>query len=164
MAHPMAHSIKRTYFSALGGESGIWTHAPVIPVYSLSRGAPYSHLGISPYMAEMVGFEPTGTCMPTVFKTASLDHSDTSPCFRCSPLPSEGKYTKEHWNCQWFFLAWLSVFVHTEGRQTGGFYGLPDSIRSKHNVLRTYLPFPVSIRWQLGVNVFVLSNAFQLMQ
>ena len=33
------------------------------------------------HMAEMVGFEPTGTCMPTVFKTASLDHSDTSPCF-----------------------------------------------------------------------------------
>ena len=48
----------------IGGEGGIWTHAPVNPVYSLSRGAPYSHLGTSPYvvllemLAEREGFEP----------------------------------------------------------------------------------------------------------
>ena len=32
----------------LGGEGGIRTLAPVTPAYSLSRGAPYSHLGTSP--------------------------------------------------------------------------------------------------------------------
>ena len=31
-----------------GGEGGIRTLAPVTPAYSLSRGAPYSHLGTSP--------------------------------------------------------------------------------------------------------------------
>ena len=30
-------------------------------------------------MAEKVGFEPTEHCCSTVFKTASLNHSDTSP-------------------------------------------------------------------------------------
>lgn len=30
-------------------------------------------------MAEMVGFEPTDAFTSTVFKTASLNHSDTSP-------------------------------------------------------------------------------------
>ena len=33
---------------AAGGEGGIRTLAPVTPAYSLSRGAPYSHLGTSP--------------------------------------------------------------------------------------------------------------------
>ena len=31
-----------------GGEGGIRTLAPVTPAYSLSRGAPYNHLGTSP--------------------------------------------------------------------------------------------------------------------
>ena len=30
-------------------------------------------------MAESVGFEPTGPCGPTVFKTAAFDHSANSP-------------------------------------------------------------------------------------
>jgi hypothetical protein len=30
-------------------------------------------------MAERVGFEPTEPCGSTVFKTAALDHSATSP-------------------------------------------------------------------------------------
>ena len=68
-----------------GGEGGIRTLAPVTPAYSLSRGAPYSHLGTPPNaaakrkMAEMVGFEPTEPFDSTVFKTASFNHSDTSP-------------------------------------------------------------------------------------
>ena len=67
-----------------GAEGEIRTLAPVNPVYSLSRGAPYSHLGTSAYailekMAEMVGFEPTDALTSTVFKTASLNRSDTSP-------------------------------------------------------------------------------------
>ena len=32
----------------LSGERGIWTLAPVLPTYSLSRGAPSASLGISP--------------------------------------------------------------------------------------------------------------------
>ena len=80
------------------------------PTHRLSQstplaGEPLIATWVFLHMAEMVGFEPTGTCMPTVFKTASLDHSDTSPCFRCSPLPSEGKYTKRHLNCQWVSLS-----------------------------------------------------------
>ena len=31
-------------------------------------------------MAERVGFEPTVRCRTAVFKTASLNHSDISPC------------------------------------------------------------------------------------
>ena len=34
--------------SMLSGERGIWTLAPVLPTYSLSRGAPSASLGISP--------------------------------------------------------------------------------------------------------------------
>ena len=30
-------------------------------------------------LAERVGFEPTGTCAPPVFKTGSFNHSDISP-------------------------------------------------------------------------------------
>ena len=32
------------------------------------------------FLAERVGFEPTGPCGPSVFKTAAIDHSATSPC------------------------------------------------------------------------------------
>ena len=32
----------------MSGERGIWTLAPVLPTYSLSRGAPSASLGISP--------------------------------------------------------------------------------------------------------------------
>ena len=45
-------------------------------------GTKKSHFSIKKkcdYMAEKVGFEPTEHCCSTVFKTASLNHSDTSP-------------------------------------------------------------------------------------
>ncbi len=62
----------------------------VLPAYSLSRGAPYSHLGTSASaiypktyvpkkVAERVGFEPTALDESPVFKTGSLNHSDISP-------------------------------------------------------------------------------------
>lgn len=35
-------------------------------------------------MAEREGFEPPGPCGPTVFKTAAIDLSATSPCHRKS--------------------------------------------------------------------------------
>lgn len=86
-----------------GAEGEIRTLAPVNPVYSLSRGAPYSHLGTSAKlfkMAEMVGFEPTDTRMSTVFKTASLNRSDTSPYSGGLP-PHRGKqYSKFAGSCQ----------------------------------------------------------------
>ena len=84
----------------LSGERGIWTLAPVLPTYSLSRGAPSASLGISPgrYLqskflnsiifhiwfqaqfhqllliseAERMGFEPMCPWGQTVFKTAAL--------------------------------------------------------------------------------------------
>ena len=66
------------------------------PAYSLSRGAPSatwvllrvhdSLVGgkrcakkLTKKLAERVGFEPTGTCAPPVFKTGSFNHSDISP-------------------------------------------------------------------------------------
>ena len=56
------------------------------PAYSLSRGAP-SATWVLPRisflsLAERVGFEPTGTCAPPVFKTGSFNHSDISPLRR----------------------------------------------------------------------------------
>ena len=96
------------------------------------------------HMAEMVGFEPTGTCMPTVFKTASLDHSDTSPCF---PLLFEGKYTKEVMNCQWFFLGGFSVFIHAKPWIARRLQRPPDLLRSQHDVLRKDLTRRVGVRW-----------------
>ena len=77
------------------GEGGIWTLAPLLTTYSLSRGAPSASLGTSPntarscawhddvykklpanrlvvFQAERVGFEPTRPLGQTVFKTASL--------------------------------------------------------------------------------------------
>ena len=32
-----------------------------------------------PYLAEDVGFEPTGACTPADFKSATIDHSDNPP-------------------------------------------------------------------------------------
>ena len=70
------------------GEGGIWTLAPLLTTYSLSRGAPsttwvlllgwsfnlYSVQDKSQCLsqAERVGFEPTRPFGQTVFKTASL--------------------------------------------------------------------------------------------
>ena len=89
-------------FKTSNGEGGIWTLAPLLTTYSLSRGAPSASLGTSPNRpttlhftnealfiithrpcfvkhffiflqeAERVGFEPTRPCGQTVFKTASL--------------------------------------------------------------------------------------------
>ena len=75
---------------AASGERGIWTLAPLLTTYSLSRGAPsaswvFLH-NLSSLLivnnpisfrkknsrAERVGFEPTRPCGQTVFKTASL--------------------------------------------------------------------------------------------
>ena len=58
-------------FHKTNGEGGIWTLAPLLTTYSLSRGAPSASLGTSP-RAERVGFEPTRPFGQTVFKTASL--------------------------------------------------------------------------------------------
>ena len=58
-------------FKTSNGEGGIWTLAPLLTTYSLSRGAPSANLGTSP-KTERVGFEPTRPCGQTVFKTASL--------------------------------------------------------------------------------------------
>ena len=65
------------------GEGGIWTLAPRLTTYSLSRGAPSASLGTSPRskhvqydvligLAERMGFEPMCPWRQTVFKTASL--------------------------------------------------------------------------------------------
>ena len=56
---------------AFGGEGGIRTLAPVIPVYSLSRGAPSAILGyfsIYCVVAEREGFEPPAPFSVTGFQ------------------------------------------------------------------------------------------------
>ena len=76
------------FFTTANGEGGIWTLAPLLTTYSLSRGAPSTtwvlllgwsimniyfqrHL-IAFALTERVGFEPTRPFGQTVFKTASL--------------------------------------------------------------------------------------------
>ena len=62
------------------GEGGIWTLAPLLTTYSLSRRAPSATWvllqGLTSWIlswwTERVGFEPTRPCGQTVFKTASL--------------------------------------------------------------------------------------------
>ena len=64
-----------TFLFLRNGERGIWTLAPLLTTYSLSRGAPsasWVFLQDCLYKAERVGFEPTRPCGQTVFKTASL--------------------------------------------------------------------------------------------
>ena len=71
----------------LNGERGIWTLAPLLTTYSLSRGAPSAswvllhmfnclHKKTTKhcwwFQAQRVGFEPTCPFGQTVFKTASL--------------------------------------------------------------------------------------------
>ncbi len=76
--------------ATLNGEGGIRTLAPVTPVYSLSRGAPYSRLGTSPYhyyhawrfiAKKRRDRDSNPRCLSAtpVFKTGSIDHSDISP-------------------------------------------------------------------------------------
>ena len=81
-----------------GGEGGIRTLAPVTPAYSLSRGAPYSHLGTSPRSVFIIYVNVFGACIwrrerdsnprclaaSPVFKTGSINHSDISPCLALS--------------------------------------------------------------------------------
>ena len=85
-----------------GGEGGIRTLAPVTPAYSLSRGAPYSHLGTSPQDA-IVGercwrreWDSNPRCFSAspVFKTGSLNRSDISPYVHL------GQYSKIPTACQ----------------------------------------------------------------
>ena len=97
------HTVQSLIFKVLvlfraNAEGGIWTLAPLLTTYSLSRGAPSTtwvllhwlthillfarsifssapgtHLsGSAVQLAERVGFEPTRPCGQTVFKTASL--------------------------------------------------------------------------------------------
>ena len=75
-----------TTSNVVNGEGGIWTLAPLLTTYSLSRGAPSASLGTSPntgsyryrytssgrFKAERMGFEPMCPWRQTVFKTASL--------------------------------------------------------------------------------------------
>ena len=79
----------KAVLSKESGERGIWTLAPLLTTYSLSRGAPsatwvflqnacprqFIKLLFSHTLScetERVGFEPTRPCGQTVFKTASL--------------------------------------------------------------------------------------------
>ena len=73
---------------ALARKEGFEPSRRFYPAYSLSRGAP-SATWVLPRiqmqfekLAERVGFEPTGTCAPPVFKTGSFNHSDISPLRR----------------------------------------------------------------------------------
>ena len=72
-------------YQDVSAEGGIWTLAPLLTAYSLSRGAPSATWvllqladlfllcnSIINLPTERVGFEPTRPCGQTVFKTASL--------------------------------------------------------------------------------------------
>ena len=93
---------------AVGGEGGIRTLAPVTPAYSLSRGAPYSHLGTSPYMilvgdkpghagglAEREGFEP-----PVPFDITGFQDRLLKPLRHLSELFMLGYYSNKAPDCQ----------------------------------------------------------------
>ena len=57
---------------------------------------PHPRIGIrfAGFVAERVGFEPTGPCGPPVFKTGALDHSATSPVgSRTNAPPGSGRQT-----------------------------------------------------------------------
>ena len=93
---------KATIFDSLFhyGDGGIWTLAPLITAYSLSRGAP-SATWVLPQVGQAGMKErkwrrewdsnPRYLSVSLVFKTSSLNHSDTSPdgwifCTMCSYL------------------------------------------------------------------------------
>ena len=68
-----------------GGEDGIWTHAPVSRPTPLA-GEPLHHLGTSPWWKNKSFMWRRGRdsnswslARSLVFKTSSLNHSDTSP-------------------------------------------------------------------------------------
>ena len=75
-------SYKPLILSMSNGEGGIWTLAPLLTTYSLSRGAPSTAWVLLQYQAlelsyvwkpaEREGFEPSRPFGQTVFKTASL--------------------------------------------------------------------------------------------
>ena len=73
-------SFTQVFGQTMNGEGGIWTLAPLLTTYSLSRGAPSATWvllqGLTSWIlswwTERVGFEPTRPCGQTVFKTASL--------------------------------------------------------------------------------------------
>ena len=73
--HLLSFSIASALELRANGERGIWTLAPLLTTYSLSRGAPsasWVFLQDCLNEAERVGFEPTRPFGQTVFKTASL--------------------------------------------------------------------------------------------
>ena len=47
-------SLNYAVISLYNGEDGIWTHAPLLTTYSLSRGAPSASLGTSPKYADVL--------------------------------------------------------------------------------------------------------------
>ena len=74
-------------------------------------------------LAERVGFEPTGTCAPPVFKTGSFNHSDISPFRRRRLLNTPYSIAYPPPVCQ-------QVFAHTRREKQGAppdpcFYGRP---------------------------------------
>ena len=112
------------------GEGGIWTLAPLLTTYSLSRGAPSAswvllHKSwlmiqyirfverVSP--AERVGFEPTRPFGQTVFKTASLWPLRYLSAFIKLLLCISDKIdnTIVTYHCQHFFTTFLNFFFTT---------------------------------------------------
>ena len=82
------------------GEEGIWTLAPLLTTYSLSRRAPSAswvllqiRYSLIKDVAERVGFEPTDACASPVFKTGSFNRSDISPSWKGAIRRTPDYYT-----------------------------------------------------------------------
>ena len=85
------HLFSNIFFNAWSGEGGIWTLAPLLTTYSLSRGAPSATWVLLQLnkikIYNMVKYHkrrrwdsnPRPLSESPVFKTGSLNHSDTSP-------------------------------------------------------------------------------------
>ena len=81
----LSRTFFKFFFCKINGETGIWTLAPVLPTYSLSRGAPSASwvflqgLHINQLKRRRWDSNPRSLSGSPVFKTGSLNHSDTSP-------------------------------------------------------------------------------------
>ena len=77
-------------FYKTNGETGIWTLAPLLTTYSLSRGAPSASwvflqgLHINHIKRRRWDSNPRSLSGSPVCKTGSLNHSDTSPRLSCN--------------------------------------------------------------------------------
>ena len=69
------------FFKTVSGERGIWTLAPLLTTYSLSRGAPSASLGTSP---KRRGWDsnPRALSDKRFSRPPRYDHFDTSPYIR----------------------------------------------------------------------------------